>query len=58
LQQQHNELKSKWTSNKAKKKDQKVLTSIKIDSDLMMICERNMSLYNLHKRLKKKILVD
>jgi len=36
-------LKSKWTSSKAKKKDQKVLTSIRIDSDLMMICERNIS---------------
>ncbi len=23
----------------------------------MMICERNISLYNLHKRLKKKILI-
>ena len=29
-----------------------------IDSDLMMICERNMSSYNLYKRLKKKALVD
>ena len=58
LQQQHNELKSKQTSNKAKKKDQKVLTLIRINSNLMMICKRNMSLYNLHKRFKKKVLID
>ncbi len=29
-----------------------------INSDLMMICERNISLYNLYKRLKKKILIN
>ncbi len=29
-----------------------------INSDLMMIYERNISLYNLYKRLKKKILVN
>jgi len=58
LQQWHNELKSKQTNNKAEKKDQKALTSVRINSDLMMTYKRNMSLYNLHKRLKKKILVD
>jgi len=58
LQQQHNELKSKQISSKAEKKDQKVLTLIRINNDLMTVCERNMSLYNLYKRLKKKILVD
>jgi len=58
LQQQHNELKSKQIRSKAKKKDQKVLTLIMINSDLTTVCERNMSLYNLHKRLKKKILID
>ncbi len=58
MQQWHNELKSKQTNNKAEKKDQKALTSVRINSDLMMTYKRNMSLYNLHKRLKKKILVD
>ncbi len=58
LQQWHNKLKSKWTSSKAKKKDQKALTLIRINSDLMMICKRNIDLYNLYKRFKKKILVD
>jgi len=58
LQQWHNELKLKQTSNKAKKKDQKILTLIIINSDLMMICERNTDLYNLCKRLKKKILIN
>ncbi len=51
-------MKSKQTSSKAKKKDQKALTSVRIDSDLMMIYKRNTDLYNLHKRLKKKILID
>jgi len=51
-------LKLKQTSSKAKKKDQKALTSVRIDSDLMMICEKNMNLYNLYKRLKKKALID
>ncbi len=58
LWQQHNELKLKQTSNKAEKKDQKVLTSVRINSDLMTVCERNMSSYNLHERLKKKTLID
>ncbi len=58
MQQQHDELKSKWISSKAKKKDQKVLTSVMINSDLITIYERNMSSYNLHKRLKKKVLID
>jgi len=58
LQQQHNKLKSKQTNNKAEKKDQKVLTSIRINSDLMMICKRNTDLYNLYKRLKKKTFID
>ncbi len=29
-----------------------------IDSDLTMIYKRNMNLYNLYKRLKKKILIN
>ena len=29
-----------------------------IDSDLMTIYKRNINLYNLYKRLKKKILID
>jgi len=58
LQQWHDKLKLKWTSNKAKKKDQKVLTLIMINSDLTMICKKNISLYNLHKKFKKKVLVN
>jgi len=58
LQQQCDELKSKWISNKAEKKGQKVLTSIMKNSDLIMIYERNVSSYNLHKRFKKKILIN